>query len=73
MTENPFEALGDFPAAFGSSLSVGLAGFAAGSALISILGGSGGGGGGIDIPPLGAGGGSDTCATYSESECSNNC
>lgn len=65
------EILADFPfgdstfaAACGSAFGEGLTGLAAGSPLISILGGSGGGGGGIDIP-LGAAGGSDTCATYS--------
>lgn len=50
---------GSFAAAFGSGFGEAFAG----SALISIFGGSGGGGGGIDIP-LGAAGGSDTCATY---------
>ena len=65
------EILADFPfgdstfaAAFGSALGEALTALAAGSPLISIFGGSGGGGGGIDIP-LGAAGGSDTCATYS--------
>lgn len=60
----PLEDWGCLATAFASSLGVALTGLAAGSALISIFGGSGGGGGGIDIP-LGAAGGSDTCATYS--------
>lgn len=59
-----FEGSGGFAAAFGSSFGVGFTDLAAGSALTSIFGGSGGGGGGIDIP-LGAAGGSDTCAAYS--------
>lgn len=64
LADFPFEDSGSFAAAFGSSFGVGFTGLAAGSPLISIFGGSGGGGGGIDIP-LGAAGGSDTCATYS--------
>ncbi len=64
MADFPFEDSGSFAAAFGSSFGVGFIGLAAGSALISIFGGSGGGGGGIDIP-LDAAGSSDTCATYS--------
>lgn len=72
MADFPFEDSGSFAAAFVSSFDMGFTGLAAGSPLISIFGGSGGGGGGIDIP-LGATGGSDTCATYSrESGCSNN-
>lgn len=57
-----FEDSGSFAAAFGSSFGTGFTDLPAGSPLISIFGGSGGGGGGIDIP-LGAAGGSDTCAT----------
>lgn len=64
MADFPFEGSGSFSAAFGSSFGVGFTGLAASSALTSIFGGSGGGGGGIDIP-LGAAGGSDTCAAYS--------
>lgn len=64
LADFPFEDSGSFAAAFGSSFGVGFTGLAAGSPLISIFGGSGGGGGGIDIP-LGAAGGSDTCATFS--------
>ena len=64
LADFPFEGSGSFAAAFGSSLGVGFTGLAAGSPLISIFGGSGGGGGGMDIP-LGAEGGSDTCAACS--------
>lgn len=65
LADFPFDDSGSFAAAaFGSSFGVGFTGLAAGSPLVSIFGGSGGGGGGIDIP-LGAAGGSDTCATYS--------
>lgn len=65
LADFPLEDCASFASALGSSFGVlGLTGFAAGSPLISTFGGSGGGGGGIDIP-LGAAGGSDTCATYS--------
>lgn len=64
LADFPFEASGSFTAAFGSSFGAFFAGLADVSPLVSILGGSGGGGGGTDIP-LGAAGGSDTCATYS--------
>lgn len=63
LVDFPFEDSGSFAADFGSSFGVGFTGLALGSPLISIFGGSGGGGGGMDIP-LGAAGGSDTCATY---------
>lgn len=59
----PFEDWGSFAAALASSLA--FTGLTAASPLASALGGSGGGGGGAGIP-LGAAGGSDTCATYSE-------
>lgn len=59
----PLEGSGSFTAAFGSSLVVVFTGLADASPLASIFGGSGGGGGGTDMP-LGAAGGSDTCATY---------
>lgn len=59
----PFVDGGSFAAALDSSLA--FAGLTAASPLASVLGGSGGGGGGAGIP-LGAAGGSDTCATCSE-------
>lgn len=64
LADFPFEASASFTAALGSSLGAVFAALADVSPLVSILGGSGGGGGGTDIP-LGAAGGSETCATYS--------
>lgn len=61
----PFADSGSFAEAFGSSFCVGFAALAAGSPLVSSLGGSGGGGGGAGIP-LGAADCSDVCATYSK-------
>lgn len=60
LADFPFDSA-SFAAVFGSPFAV-VTDLAAGSALISTLGGSGGGGGGTGIP-LGAAGGSDTCAT----------
>lgn len=69
LADFPFGDPTSFAAAFGCSFGEALTGLAAGSPLISTFGGSGGGGGGTDIP-LGAAGGSDTCATYSrENRC----
>lgn len=62
LADFPFEGSASFTAAFGSSFGAVFAALALVSPLVSILGGSGGGGGGTDIP-LGAAGGSDTCAT----------
>lgn len=60
-------ASGSLEASFGSFFGLFVPGWAAISALTSILGGAGagGGGGGIDIPPLAAAGASTTCAAYS--------
>lgn len=62
LADFPFDST-SFAAAFGSSFGVVFTGLAAGSPLISTLGGSGGGGGGIDIPFC-ATGGSETCAAW---------
>lgn len=68
LADFPFDSA-SFAAAFGSSFGAAFTGLPADSPLISALGGSGGGGGGTGIP-LGAAGGSDTCATcLEESKC----